>query len=85
MGLNKKAIFLHYDNQSVVHLVKNLVFRSRTKQINIRNHFNRELISECMLNLKKILGAKNPSDMFIKVALKDKLRLYMALNVLLRN
>ncbi|KAL4568134.1 hypothetical protein LXL04_023736 [Taraxacum kok-saghyz] len=62
-----------------VHLAKNPVFHSRTKQIQMQYHFIRELITNETVNLQKILGTKNPADMYTKVVTTDKLRLCMAL------
>ncbi|GJT43808.1 retrovirus-related pol polyprotein from transposon TNT 1-94 [Tanacetum coccineum] len=69
---------LFCDNQSAIHLTKNLVFHGRTKHIKIRYHYIRELVSEGTLSLKKILGAKNPADMLTKVVTTEKLKLCAA-------
>ena len=77
LGFQQEDCVLHCDNQSAVHLAKNPVFHSRTKHIQMRYHFIRELINDGTLNLKKILGTKNPADMFTKVVTTDKLKLCM--------
>ncbi|GJR65427.1 retrovirus-related pol polyprotein from transposon TNT 1-94 [Tanacetum coccineum] len=66
------------DNQSAIHLAKNLMFHGRTKHIKIRYHYIRELVSKGTLSLKKILGAKNPADMLTKVVTTEKLKLCAA-------
>ena len=73
LGLPHDNCVLHCDNESAVHLTKNLVFYSRTKHIQMRFHFIREFITDGMVNLQKILGTKNPADMFTKVVTTDKL------------
>ena len=78
LGLNQKDCSLHCDNESAVHLAKNPVFHSRTKHIKLRYHFVRDHVSEGTFYLKKILGVKNPADMFTKVVTVDKLKLCMA-------
>ncbi|GKA97148.1 retrovirus-related pol polyprotein from transposon TNT 1-94, partial [Tanacetum coccineum] len=69
---------LFCDNQSVIHLVKNPMFYGRTKHIKIIYHYIRELVREGTLYLKKIIGAKNPTDMLTKVVTTEKLKLYAA-------
>ena len=78
LGLKQEDCALHCDNESAVHLAKNPVFHSRTKHIKLRYHFVRDHISEGTFNLKKILGARNPADMFTKVVTVNKLKLCMA-------
>ena len=75
LGIQQGDCVLHCDNQSAVHLAKNPVFHSRTKHIQMRYHFIRELINDGTLDLRKILGTKNPADMLTKVVTTDKLRL----------
>ncbi|GJT98487.1 retrovirus-related pol polyprotein from transposon TNT 1-94, partial [Tanacetum coccineum] len=70
---------------SAIHLVKNLVFHGQTKHIKIRYHYIRELVSEGMLSLKKILGAKNLVDMLTTVVKTKKLKLYATLTGLQDN
>ncbi|KAI3791043.1 hypothetical protein L2E82_04591 [Cichorium intybus] len=74
LGMQQEDCVLHCDNQSAVHLAKNPVFHSRTKHIQMRYHFIRELINDGTLNLKKILGTKNLADMFTKVVTTEKLK-----------
>ncbi|GKA96485.1 retrovirus-related pol polyprotein from transposon TNT 1-94 [Tanacetum coccineum] len=69
---------LFCDNQSAIHLAKNLVFHGQTKHIKIRYHYIRELVSEGTLYLKKILGEKNPANMLTKVVTTEKLKLCVA-------
>jgi len=66
---------LYSDSQSAYHLAKNPVFHARTKHIQLRYHFTRELISNGTLSLKKIPGSKNPADMLTKVVTSEKLKL----------
>ncbi|KAI3767934.1 hypothetical protein L2E82_18363 [Cichorium intybus] len=77
LGFQQEDCVLHCDNQSAGHLSKNPVFHNRTKHIQMRYHFIRELINDGTLNLKKILGTKNPADMFTKVVTTDKLKFCM--------
>ncbi|KAL8092162.1 hypothetical protein AgCh_034456 [Apium graveolens] len=67
LGKKQADSALYSDSQSAIHLAKNPVFHARTKHIQLRYHFIRELISNGTLSLKKILGSKNPADMLTKV------------------
>nr|GEU63349.1 retrovirus-related Pol polyprotein from transposon TNT 1-94 [Tanacetum cinerariifolium] len=62
---------LFCDNKSAIHLVKNPMFHGQTKHIKIRYHYIRELVSEGTLSLKKILEAKNPTDMLTKAEVRE--------------
>nr|GEY85767.1 putative retrovirus-related Pol polyprotein from transposon TNT 1-94 [Tanacetum cinerariifolium] len=64
--------------KSAIYLAKNPVYHGRTKHIKIRYHYIRELVSEGTLSLKKILGAKNPTDMLTNVVTIEKLKLCAA-------
>lgn len=74
--LNKKHdSSLYSDSQSAIHLAKDPVFHSRTKYIQRRYHFIRDLISDGILSLKKISGSVNPAHMLTKVVTIEKLKL----------
>ena len=75
LGKKQADNALYSDSQSAIHLAKNPVFHARTKHIQLRYHFTRELISNGTLSLKKILGSKNPADMLTKVVTNEKLKL----------
>ncbi|CAH9124278.1 unnamed protein product [Cuscuta epithymum] len=78
LGMKQGDCGLYCDNQSAIHLAKNPVFHSRTKHIKMRYHFILELIEDGTINLKKILGTKNPADMLTKAVTTEKLKLCMA-------
>jgi len=59
-------IMVFCDNQSVVHLTNDRMFHERTKHINIRYHFVRDVISEGNVLVKKISTEENPADMLTK-------------------
>ena len=66
MGLIHEQINVYYDNQIAIHLTNNQVYRARTKHINVRFHFVREIIDEGKILFQKIKKADNPADMLIK-------------------
>ncbi|KAM7486008.1 hypothetical protein LguiA_002017 [Lonicera macranthoides] len=58
---------VHCDSQSAIHLAKNQVHHGRTKHIDVRFHFIREIIENGEVILKKIDTKDNPADMMTKV------------------
>ena len=62
----KGPIEVHCDNQSAVHLTKDHMYHERTKHIDIKYHFVRDVISEGKVVMKKIDTEKNPADMLTK-------------------
>ncbi|MCO5604212.1 hypothetical protein L7F22_058375 [Adiantum nelumboides] len=67
LGLEQCLAVLHCDSRSAISLVKNPVFHSRTKHIDVRNRrFNRECLANKNLDLVKILTSKNTADALTK-------------------
>jgi len=66
---------LYNNSQSAIFLAKNPAFHSRTKHIQIKYHFIRQLLDDEQLTLEKICGSKNPADMLTKGVTLDKLKL----------
>jgi len=54
------------DNQSIVRLTNDRIFHERTKHIDIRYHFARDVISKGNVLVKKISTEANPADMLTK-------------------
>ena len=76
LGLNQEKFILYCDNQIVIHLSKNSTFHSRSKHINVRYHWIRDVLEKKLLQLKKIYTDKNGSDMLTKILPKDKFKIY---------
>ena len=55
------------DNQSAIHLAKNQVYHARTKHIDVRYRFVREIIEEGGVLIQKIKTDDNLADMLTKV------------------
>jgi len=43
LGLTQKILIVFYDSQSVIHLTKNNHYHNKTKHINIKHHFIRDV------------------------------------------
>ena len=66
---------LDNDSQSVIFLVKNSAFHSKSKHIQTKYHFIRYLVEDKLVILEKICGFKNPADMLTKGVTNEKLKL----------
>ncbi|KAM1848289.1 hypothetical protein ACFX14_012448 [Malus domestica] len=67
LGIYQKQVELHCDSQSAIHLSKYQVYHSRTKQIDVRFHFIREILSKRKIIFQKVPNMDNPADMLTKV------------------
>ncbi|KAG8492016.1 hypothetical protein CXB51_015329 [Gossypium anomalum] len=74
LGLVQEHINLYCDSQSAIHLAKNQVYHARTKHIDVRFHFVREIINEGKICLQKIKTADNPTNMMTKVVTATKFK-----------
>ena len=67
LGFNQEKVEIHCDSQSAIHLSKNSVFHERTKHIDVKLHFVRDVIASNQVEVKKISTDVNPADMLTKV------------------
>ena len=74
LGHKQEKYNLFCDNQSAIHLAKNSSFHSRTKHIDVRYLWIREVVSSKLLQLEKIHTDHNGADMMTKVLPKEKLQ-----------
>jgi len=72
LGILQEHIDVFCDSQSAICLSKNQVHHARTKHIDVRFHFIREIISKGDIRLLKIGTADNPADMLTKVIAHEK-------------
>ena len=73
LGIRQDEFQLHCDNQSAIHLAKNVAYHSRTKHIQRRYHWLRERVEEKEFVVMKIHTDENGSDMLTKVLSTEKL------------
>ncbi|KAM1959838.1 hypothetical protein ACFX15_005064 [Malus domestica] len=67
LGVDQKQVEVHCDSQSAIYLAKYQVHHARTKHIDVRYHFVREIVGEGEIILQKIPTKDNPTDMLTKV------------------
>ena len=67
LGISQEHIRVFCDSQNSIYLAKNSVHHARTKHIDVRFHFVREILNEGDILLEKISTADNPADMMTKV------------------
>ena len=75
LGLKQDEYVVFCDSQSAIDLSKNSMYHSRTKHIDVRYHWIREVMEKQFLQLRKIHTDKNLSDMMTKVVTKEKFEL----------
>ena len=72
LGLQQGKYIVYCDSQSVIHLSKNSTFHSRSKHIDVRYHWIRDMLESKELHLEKVHTSENGSDMFTKVLPKNQ-------------
>ncbi|GJS34150.1 putative ribonuclease H-like domain-containing protein [Tanacetum coccineum] len=65
-GYNFMQTKIHIDNESTICIVKNPVFHSKTKHIEIRHHFIRDSNEKKLIQMIKIHTDQNVADLLIK-------------------
>lgn len=66
LQMDQTCVDIFCDNQGAVHLSKNSFYHERTKHVDIRLHFIRDIIESGEVCVKKIHTDHNPSDMITK-------------------
>ena len=74
LGFEQETVDIYNDSQSAITLAKNAVHHDKTKHIEIKFHFIRELIYSGLIRVKKIATETNPADIFTKVVPVGKLQ-----------
>lgn len=61
LGLNQDEINVYCNNQSVIYLIKNHAYHERSKHIDVKLHFIRDIIASSNIHVKKINSKANPT------------------------
>ncbi|XP_019173231.1 PREDICTED: uncharacterized protein LOC109168701 [Ipomoea nil] len=77
-GIEQQSMTLFCDNTSAINISKNPVQHSRTKHIDIRHHFIRELVEEKEIIMEYTSTDKNLADLFTKPLDKSRFELLRA-------
>ena len=65
---------MNCDNQWAIHLSRNSMFHERTKHINVRYHFIRDIVESREIEVVKIGMKDNATDTFTKVVPSPKFK-----------
>ena len=66
LGITVEMPILHCDSQSAIMLAKNPIFHAKTKHIDVKYHFIRDMLEEKLLELVKVYTDDNPADLMTK-------------------
>jgi hypothetical protein len=72
LGFVQDKYVLFVDSQSVIHLGKNPTFHNRSKHIDVRYHWIRDVLDAKLLELAKVHTDDNGSDMMTKALSRGK-------------
>ncbi|KAH9793297.1 hypothetical protein KPL71_004477 [Citrus sinensis] len=84
LGVIQEKIAVFCDNQSVIFLANNQTYHARTKRIDVKYHYVREIIKSGVVLLRKIDNKDNPSDMLTNVVSEVKFQHCLKLIQILR-
>jgi len=73
LGHHQESYVLYCDSQSAIHLSKNSTFHSRSKHIDVRYHWIRDVSESKLLKIEKIHTKDNGADMMTKPLPKEKI------------
>ena len=66
LGISVEMPILHCDSQSAIQLAKNPVFHAKTKHVDVKYHFIREVLEDKLLQFAKVHTSENPADLLTK-------------------
>jgi hypothetical protein len=73
LGFEQDKYVLFSNNRSAIHLSKNASFCSRSKHIEIRYHWIRNVLNSKQMHIEKVHRDDNGADILIKVVTRAEL------------
>jgi len=67
LRIDQDLLKINCDSMSAIYLAKNKVSHARTKHIDVRFYFFREILDERDIELEKVHTKENPADMLTKI------------------
>ena len=74
LGISQKVVDIHCDSSSAFYLSINPAHHEKTKHIDIKLHFIKNVISKGVMKMVKIHTSNNPADMLTKVVPTTKFK-----------
>lgn len=62
LGVCQECVIVNCDSQSVIHLTNHQVFHDKSKHINVKNNFVRDVLVGGSIEVQKIPTEENPAD-----------------------
>ena len=66
LGMTVEMPTLHCDSQSAIMLAKNPIFHAKTKHIDVKYHFIKDMLEDKLMKLVKVHIDDNPADLMTK-------------------
>ncbi|KAL7150071.1 hypothetical protein ABFS83_05G083800 [Erythranthe nasuta] len=79
LGIEQKNVYVYCDNQSAIHLKKHQVFHERSKHIDVRLNFVRNIVFKGRVKVEKVHTDDNAADMLTKSLPVSKVKYCMDL------
>jgi hypothetical protein len=76
---------IHCDNQSCVKLFENFVFHDRSKHIEIKYHYMRDMVQRKTIHMQYLPAHEQIADIFTKPLVKTKFKYFHERLVLVEN
>ncbi|MCO5564509.1 hypothetical protein L7F22_018170 [Adiantum nelumboides] len=66
LGIKEETPMLHCDSQSAIQLASNPVYHSKTKHVDVKYHFIKEMVEDKQVQLVKLHITNNPTNLLTK-------------------